>query len=161
MRQGAKGFWACPSWGSGASWTVEKCPGWLWGGGTSVSFEGLCKDKKAGQLLSPPQLPRQVGRTVPHGRTLMGDALACQDPDRGRWEVFSGREMWGWLISATLMLHTAAGEKNAWLVLICCQSTIHPCLGSLVTFMLLLLVESWLKGSGVLSVSAFPRVISV
>lgn len=80
-----------------------------------MSFEGLCKGEKAGQLPSPPQLPRQVGRTVPHGctgRTFMGDALACQDPDRGRWEVFSGRETWGWLISVSLMLHTAAGEKK-------------------------------------------------
>lgn len=82
---------------------------------------------------------------MPHGctgRAHRGDALACQDPDRGRREVFSGGEMWGWLISVGLMLHVAAGEKNAWLVLICCQSTIYACLGSPVALLLLLLVES-------------------
>lgn len=57
----------------------------------------------------------QAGRAVSHGctgRAHRGDALACQDPDRGRREVFSGGEMWGWLISVGLMLQIAAGEKK-------------------------------------------------
>lgn len=76
--------------------------------------EGLSKSKKAGLLPSPPQLPRQAGRTVSHGctgRTHKEDTLACQNPDRGRREVFSGGELWGRLISVGLMLHIAAEEE--------------------------------------------------